>query len=448
MIRSIFKPSRLRDGKRVRSRIYWGQYRLNPDEPITRVSLRTYDKRVAEKRLGEIVCEIEQERAGVIVPRQYRNAGSKPVLDHLADFLTDLQTRGRSSEYLRKVNSRVRKLIDDCSWNFLCEISSDSFILWRSKAKHAPRTLNHYLDAAQVLMGWLVSTGRIPENPLVCVQKVDTRGRETFERRAFTDLEIRRLIAVSGPRATIYSFAVQTGLRFNEMRSLRWDDVTLRDSDQISVITLRAMTTKNRRADVIPLSNGAVNAIRPLLSDPPDPSAPVFSNGMPSHHTVTADLERAGIPKIDELGRRVDFHALRKTFITNLQRAGVKRRVAMALARHSDSRMTDGVYTDVEALPFAQALAQLPSLDLVGEPEGVQINDAQLDAQRLFTSSHAVTRNGTAITPSFISQASENTGSCDEKTCQSVTSRDRLKKWSRGESNPRAEIVSKMPLRV
>ncbi len=437
MIRSIFKPSRNRNGKRVRSRIYWGQYRIDPDDPITRVSLQTADKRVAEKRLDEIVSEIEQERAGVIAPRSFRSASSKPVVDHVDDFLADLKTRGRSKEYTRKVNSRLHKLIDECAWGSLSDVSADSFITWRSMAKQSPRTLNHYLDAAQVLMGWLVDGGRVPENPLNGVQKVDTRGRETFERRAFSDDEIRRLIAVSGPRAAIYSLAVQTGLRFSEMRSLRWGDVKIRNSDQVSVITLRALTTKNRRADVIPLSSGAVNAIQSLLSNPLDPSATVFSNGMPSHHTVTADLERAQIPKVDELGRRVDFHALRTTFITNLQRAGVKRRVAMALARHSDSRLTDGVYTDVEALPFAQALAQLPRIDWVDDPECGQLDDAQIDAQELVSGCHSVSLNSTASRADSDSQITEKTWACDEKTCQSGTHHDGLKKWSRGESNPR-----------
>ena len=43
-----------------------------------------------------------------------------------------------------------------------------------------------------------------------------------------------------------------------------------------------------------------------------------------------------GIPYEDELGRRVDFHALRYTFATMLNRSGVTPRAAMELMRHSD----------------------------------------------------------------------------------------------------------------
>ncbi|MFG0314176.1 MAG: tyrosine recombinase XerC, partial [Phycisphaerales bacterium] len=354
----------------------------------------------------------------MIAPRSFRSASSQPVSEHLKDFVADLESRGRSADYIRKVRSRVNSLIESCDWERLGDVTADSIISWRSSVSLAPRTLNHYLDAAQVFMGWLVSMSRIPENPLSGVQKVDTRGRETIERRAFTDDEIERLLASSGDRWPIYLIAAQTGLRYSEMRSLRWGDVKLGDAGRVSVITLRALTTKNRRADVIPLSRGAVSALRHLAQGDAEPTTAVFSGGMPSHHTVTADLERAGIAKVDGLGRRVDFHALRKTFITNLQRAGVKRRVAMALARHSDSRLTDGVYTDTHALPYAEALTQLPRIDLAKLGVEQPTDDAQIDAQRLRPDGLSLTRNGTGSAGVNGAQVFENTESWGEKACQ------------------------------
>lgn len=448
MVRSVFRPSRIRDGKRVRSRVYWGQYRFNPDDRISRVSLKTTDKRVAEKRLDGIIREIEQERVGLIAPRSVREASARSLSEHLDDLLADLAARGRSDGYIRKIRSRIGTLIEACGWNRVADVTPDSFITWRSAADLSPRTLNHYLDAAQVLMGWLVSTNRIPENPLRGVQKVQTRGRETFERRAFTDGEVERLLSVCGDRWPVYLVAVQTGLRLNELRSLRWGDVALRGEDAAPFIALRAMTTKNRRADVIPLSDDAASALRHLAEDDPkDQSAPVFAGGMPSHHTVNADLERAGIEKVDELGRRVDFHALRKTFITNLQRAGVERRVAMALARHSDSRMTDSVYTDVQALPLAAALDRLPRLGFP-RADTNDAQDAQRDAQEMRPDGHGVAQVGTPDTHQRDAQATDPAVSCSEDGGHGGTSRVTLQKWSRGESNPRAGIVSRAPLRA
>jgi integrase len=63
-------------------------------------------------------------------------------------------------------------------------------------------------------------------------------------------------------------------------------------------------------------------------------------------------------------GRRVDLHALRKTFGTLLAASGVSPQVAMELMRHSDMKLTMGVYTDAAQLPIAQETARLPSFQL------------------------------------------------------------------------------------
>lgn len=95
-----------------------------------------------------------------------------------------------------------------------------------------------------------------------------------------------------------------------------------------------------------------------------DASGRVFPGSVPGHHTFRSDLEAAGIRRVDDRGRKVDFHALRVTFITNLYRAGVPQRQAMALARHTDPRLTANIYTDQDALPLAEAVAKLPTYGL------------------------------------------------------------------------------------
>jgi hypothetical protein len=50
----------------------------------------------------------------------------------------------------------------------------------------------------------------------------------------------------------------------------------------------------------------------------------------------------------DQYGRFADFHAVRHFFIKSLERAGISPKLAHTLARHSDIRLTLGVYTHVE----------------------------------------------------------------------------------------------------
>lgn len=60
----------------------------------------------------------------------------------------------------------------------------------------------------------------------------------------------------------------------------------------------------------------------------------MFRGKRPGVPTMKIDLARAGIPIKDEQKRRIDLHALRDTFGTNLSTAGVYPRVAMELMPH------------------------------------------------------------------------------------------------------------------
>jgi integrase len=59
--------------------------------------------------------------------------------------------------------------------------------------------------------------------------------------------------------------------------------------------------------------------------------------------------------------RYADFHSLRHCFITGLARAGVSPKMAQTLARHSDIRLTLGVYTHVELPGRTAAIESLPA---------------------------------------------------------------------------------------
>jgi integrase len=63
---------------------------------------------------------------------------------------------------------------------------------------------------------------------------------------------------------------------------------------------------------------------------------------------------------INHAGLFADFHSFRHWFITGLARAGVSPKMAQTLARHSDIRLTLGVYTHVELHDQTAAIGALP----------------------------------------------------------------------------------------
>ena len=64
------------------------------------------------------------------------------------------------------------------------------------------------------------------------------------------------------------------------------------------------------------------------------------------------------IPVEDERGYRVDFHALRHTFVSLLAHVKVSELVRVKLARHGDWKQTDN-YTDEKSIPLGDGIAQL-----------------------------------------------------------------------------------------
>jgi len=365
MINAIYK----------RGRIWWWKYRPHGTHGRIRfTSLKTTDRRVAEKKQAELAAESQQEAAGIIAPKPLRDAAQRKLSDHLQDYLADVVARRRSEKHIDNIRHRVGVLIDECRWDVTRDVTADSFQEWRQQQRLSAKTLNDYLEAARCFLNWMVRHGRLVANPLSAVEKVKTVGRETRVRRAFTEEEMRRLIGfVPNDRRAIYLTAVYTGLRHSELRGLQWGDICLDAPNPF--VRVRAATTKNGKPVVMCLHDDVVKALRVLRLPDAAPVEPVFPH-MPRIERFRRDLKKAGIAYVDERGRVGDFHSLRKTFCTNLARAGVASRVAMSLMRHSDRRLTDEVYTDENLLGTGKAIEALPSYTTGLSHRLSQISDA------------------------------------------------------------------------
>ncbi len=357
MISHVFKPRRKnKAGKSVASRLYRGRYRLEGEFSTTEVPLGTGDKQVAEKKLAMIVAEKERERAGILAPALERNAARQNLEEHLSDFVADLEAQGRSDDYRSRIASRSKRLFKECRWSFLKDMSAGDFVAWRSQQRNtAAKTLNDYLDAVNGLANWCMKTGRATANPFVTVSKVEVRGKQQ-ERRALTDDELGRLVEAAPQRRLLYLTAAYTGLRVNEIRQLKVPDAHL--SSETAYFEVRSSTTKNKRKAIVPIHSGLLQELRDLLAGKGQ-DEPIFELPKRPNETINWDFKRAGIPKVDTLGRKVDFHALRNTFATKLARSGVSQRLAQELMRHSDPRLTAQIYTDASQLPTFSAVEGL-----------------------------------------------------------------------------------------
>lgn len=199
----VFKPKG--------SRFYRGRYRLSEGPKWYDVPLRVEQAEVAEEKLRKIVREAEEELAGIIAPKALREAARRPLAEHCAEFLAD-PTRKRGRAHLVHVKCRLARLVEDCRWKAVKDITAESFTAWSARqTKLSAKTLNEYLGHAVALLNWLVRHGRATHNPLKVVQKLPRQ--ETFRRRALTPEELMRLAASNPRRRLRYLFAGCTGIR-------------------------------------------------------------------------------------------------------------------------------------------------------------------------------------------------------------------------------------------
>ena len=386
MINEVLKKRRRDDyGKVVESRSYYWRYRFDPMPTDKWVSLKTSDKQVAQKKAQDFYRMKQQEAAGLIPKESVRNAGKERLAKHLEDFLSDLESRGRTAKHVADNGAKVSRLMDECGWDIMADVQAEDFIQWRNgiAAKLSAKTLNEYLASAIALFNWMEKVGRISNNPLQHVEKADGRGKLKRERRAFTEDELRRLLDVAGPNRMAYFLAACTGLRRGELEQLTWGDVHLKET--APYIFARASTTKNKKDERVFLVPELSEELESFKPEDPLPSDLVLVEGIPRMREIRKDLEKAGITYCDDKGRYADFHSLRHTCATFIMKNGMPVIYAKKHMRHSDLKLTNR-YMDDSQLAVSEELKRLPRIyderaqirAQISGPEGQNV--AQTDA--------------------------------------------------------------------
>ena len=358
----VFKPKRRKKGKLLVGRLYRGRYRLEDDSESIEVSLKVTDKQVALSKMERLVREAQQERYGIIPPRSLSAALTTPFAIHLKEFIAELQKLGRDERYVEQRKSALSRLFAECGWKSLGEINPDDFLKWRRQHTAGAKTLNEYLSAANTFINWIKRSKRLSlENPLQHVEKISTVGQQTYERRPFTDEELRRLIAVCAYRSAVYLTAAHTGLRRKELRTLVWADVFLDSSNPHIVV--QAKNAKNRKLQSLPLHPEVVGALKKLKQERRSaPTDRVFCGIFPKRETFRQDLKRAGIQNTEDPSGKLHFHSLRHTMNHRLQENGVVPTVAQHLMRHSTIMLTTKTYISSASLPLAEAIRRVPAI--------------------------------------------------------------------------------------
>lgn len=388
----VFKKTyRDRQGRKRKTSKWYGWVRdadgFRKQVPLCR------DKAAAQVMLGDLLRKVEHEQAGMV--DRHEEHLKTPLRQHLADYKLYLTNQGTTVEYVQLVATRVENILDGIGARYVRDLQPglvQTYLAERRKPDLEDEdeeglsigTCNHYVRAIKAFCTWMVKDGRIPVSPVQILGTKNPQADLRHDRRHLTDEELAKLLAaaekgpkklcLTGPeRALLYRLTVYTGLRANEVRSLRWQDVDL--TGDPPTVTVRAAYSKRRRLDVIPMPAELVRALRAWCREH---EAVAEEAIFPNLTEKTADLLKfdlaaAGVAYEDAYGRYADFHSLRHTFVSRLNKAGVNPKVVQDLARHSDIRLTMNRYAHTLLEDQAQAINRLDGLP---DPKETEIKAA------------------------------------------------------------------------
>ena len=378
------------------------------DETGKRRTRKGFTDRVLSEQLAhKLEQEAKQVRSGLIAHSE-STLIEKPLLEHLTVFAKHLKNRDVSEKRINEVLSKLKRILETCQISKSSQITGERVENclggFREKGM-GKQTSNHYLRAMKQFCTWMVKTGRCRLNRVQDVPMLNVKTDRRHDRRALGDDEFHRLVTaaesgipienISGPdRAMMYILSAWTGYRKGEIGSLTFRSFDLESEPQI--VTVQAIYSKRKRQDTQVLHPDVSARFKDWIATKKNLKGdtllfPVSEKVPGGKERKTAkmmkkDLEFARhcwikeakneeerqkreesdfLSYINHEGLYADFHANRHTFITNLSRGGVSPKTAQTLARHSDIRLTLGIYTHTDLAEKTEAVHKLPKLPAV-----------------------------------------------------------------------------------
>jgi integrase len=395
---------------KTQSKKWWGQFK-DANGRLRRHPL-AIDKMAAQAMLNELVKQVEREKAGLVDPTDRER--KRPLSEHIGEFQGYLEARGVTTKQIKETIKQVERMAASGKWRLIADISASSALAYLGELRRRGRsaqTYNHHLKAAKQFTRWLVRDRRTPHDSLAFLSKLNVATDRRHHRRALSAEEFRWLVdaarvgrridSISGSdRAMLYVLAAWTGFRKGELGSLTLS--SLRLDDDPPTATVDACYSKRRREDSQVLHPDVVQMLKEWLATkqrlrPGDPLFPI-SGRVPggidrkTYKMIARDLATARKQWIKEAktphdreereqsdflahrnhaGLYADFHSLRHYFITSLELSGASPKMAQTLARHSDIRLTLGVYTHVGLHDQTAAIEALPGPVVTQRPAAV-----------------------------------------------------------------------------
>jgi integrase len=414
---NLLRPKSQRKGRpAVTSAVWHIRYHCPVRRRSVVISTRCKSRRNAEACLREFADLLERGEVGLENPFLARHKSRGEEVERLsadaclAAFEADLRA-GRVRKGRRKAVSaahadltlaRVRRVLEGAGIGRVTALSTDAVngLLDRLQAAGEVRTAQtrkHYERAIKSFGRWLAAAGRLERDPLGRLEVTHVDAADVVhDRGAFRPDEVEAIAAAAregptyrgltgGRRGLLYHlFAASTGFRARECAAVRKGDF----GPGLALVRVAGEFTKNGKEAVQPIPSFLRPGLAAALGGMADEDflwpggwmkdergrwAPAgWVAGKDAGEPLRRDAARAGIAigragREANGGRVLDFHSLRHSYVSALDRAGLSEGLARKLARASSRAILER-YTHREFAELAEAVEALPA---IGVPAAV-----------------------------------------------------------------------------
>ena len=283
----VYKPKfKNRQGEWQEGSVYW--VRFSVAGKLTRKTLKTRDKRVANVRASQMLEKAERRASGLADP--FEEHHERPLAEHVDDFRRYIESRGVSKAHLDDRMLCMSEFLAYTKAKTILDLDGVEAQRWvgemADEGRLSARSINKRLACLRQFGRWLVRVRRHSHDPFVGLKGRNEETDRRRVRRAFTEQEAARLLdaarrrpleqglekrtksglsetieakfrRVGECRAYLYAFALGTGLRKGELRGLTWADV----NEDRATLTVRAKVSKSKVLQELPLRSDLAAAL-------------------------------------------------------------------------------------------------------------------------------------------------------------------------------------------
>lgn len=329
-------------------------------------------------RLADGTAEVSEDSAAVGT-----DAPDDLMRDLLEAWAADAARRGLSAGYIKQQRARIDHLITyrsslkngdsakpgpiDRSFRpgLIDDALRDHIRLWLAHlAEHGmphphrpakpcgPKTLNNHLSAVRKFFRWGIKNGLVATNPTEGTEWSRVRKNKG---RVFSGAQAWALFQAAQQdemakaprcrnkhgrvivRSPFYRVLIATGARAGSAQALRVRDFLL--NSEPPRVVLRADTIKGRAEQEIIISAADRDYFAAVLAGLP-PGELALTR--PHHRVLRSDAKAAGVPVLDDRGRGVGFHCIRRWHGTEMDRQGFSIEQIRQRLGHKDIQTTAG----------------------------------------------------------------------------------------------------------